>query len=145
MRGKELFGWRATKQIWFKERKVKTMKKTFYIVFGFLAFGLGALGVVLPILPTTPFLLIASFCFFRGSERINQWFVRTSIYKKYLESFIQDRTLTRKQKIGIPVVVSVMLLIPCILVNHLVMRIVLLIIIGLKWYYFIFKIKTRPE
>ncbi|MEG1148382.1 MAG: YbaN family protein [Niameybacter sp.] len=121
------------------------MKKTFYIVFGFLAFGLGALGVVLPILPTTPFLLIASFCFLRGSERINQWFVRTSIYKKYLESFIQDRTLTRKQKIGIPVVVSVMLLIPCILVNHLVMRIVLLIIIGLKWYYFIFKIKTRPE
>lgn len=119
------------------------MKKNFYIVLGLLAFGLGTLGVILPILPTTPFLLLASFCFLRGSSRINDWFIETSIYKKHLESFIKERTMTSKQKILIPACATVMMLIPCVLIDNLLMRMTILIIIVIKWYYFTFKIKTR--
>lgn len=121
------------------------MKKIIYIVLGLLAFGLGALGVILPILPTTPFLLLASFCFVRGSERINNWFIGTTIYKKHIETFINERSMTKKQKLIIPGFATVMILIPFILVDNLPMRMTILIVIIFKWYYFIFKVKTRTQ
>lgn len=75
------------------------LKKCLYITVGLIAFSLGAIGVVLPILPTTPFLLLASFCFAKGSDRFNNWFTNTKIYKNHLENFIQERAMTLKQKI----------------------------------------------
>lgn len=47
--------------------------KTLYLVFGFLFVAIGAVGVVLPLLPTTPFLILAAFCFSRGSEKWHRW------------------------------------------------------------------------
>ena len=70
------------------------VKKYFYITLGFIALGLGLVGVILPILPTTPFLLLTSFCFAKGSERFHVWFTNTNIYKKHLESFVRERAMT---------------------------------------------------
>ena len=59
------------------------IKKFIYISVGLISFALGAIGVVLPVLPTTPFLLLASFCFAKGSDRFNTWFINTKIYRKH--------------------------------------------------------------
>ncbi|MGL5675606.1 MAG: YbaN family protein [Cellulosilyticaceae bacterium] len=121
------------------------MKKKLYIVLGLIAFGLGAIGVILPILPTTPFLLLASCCFVRGSERVNEWFIHTGLYQKHLASFIENKQMTRKQKIMIPLVATLMILIPFGLVDNSMMRLFLIGIIVVKWYYFAFRIKTIPK
>lgn len=118
------------------------LKKYLYLTVGFIAFGLGALGVVLPVLPTTPFLLLASFCFARGSERFNNWFMGTSIYKKHLEAFVKRKEMTLKQKVIILGFAEAMISIPLILVDNNKMRIALIIIMLAKLYYFTFKIKT---
>ena len=51
------------------------IKKAFFVVLGCLSFGLGAVGAVLPILPTVPFLMLAAFCFAKSSEKLHNWFV----------------------------------------------------------------------
>lgn len=66
---------------------------------GAVCFGLGALGAVLPILPTTPFLLVAGFCFARSSERMNAWFRSTSLYRNVLEGYTSKRAMTVKAKL----------------------------------------------
>ena len=122
------------------------VKKYFYITLGFITLGLGLIGVMLPILPTTPFLLVTSFCFAKGSERFHTWFTNTNIYKKHLESFVKERAMTLKQKVVLLSFVNFMLAFPLILVDVLPMRITIIVLIIIKLYYFIFKVKTiTPE
>ena len=118
------------------------IKKYLYVLLGLLSLAMGSIGVVLPVIPTTPFLLLASFCFIRGSEKFDRWFKSTKIYKNHVESFIKEKSMTMKQKITILSLVSIMLSIPIILVDNLYMRIFLIALICIKFYYFIFKIKT---
>ncbi len=109
---------------------------------GFIALILGVIGIVLPVLPTTPFLLLASVCFMRGSGKLDRWFKETKIYKKHLQSFINHRSLTLKQKILILLFADTMIAFPLILTDSILMKIVLIMIILCKYYYFSFKIKT---
>lgn len=121
------------------------IKRYIYVTIGLISFGLGAIGVVLPILPTTPFLLLASFCFLRGSKKFDDWFRSTNIYKKHLESFINEKSMSMKQKITILVFMTFMLSIPIILIDNLHMRLFLIGLICLKFYYFMFKIETKKD
>ena len=118
------------------------IKKTLYIAIGLIAFGLGAIGVILPVLPTTPFLLLASFCFVRGSEKFDIWFRETKMYKKHLESFVNSRAMTLKQKICILLFADTMILTAMYFVDNLHARIAMTLVILVKLYYFTFKIKT---
>lgn len=121
---------------------MKRIKKFFYVTIGLIAFVLGAIGVVLPVLPTTPFLLLASVCFVKGSERFNNWFMNTKIYKKHLETFVKERSMTLKQKIVILAFADTMIAIPFFMVDNLMMIITLILVVLFKLYYFIFRIKT---
>lgn len=75
------------------------MKKTLYILLGLLSVGLGALGVVVPGLPTTPFLLLASWLFVRSSPRLQAWLLR-SWMGRYIRSYRRRGGMTRAQKAG---------------------------------------------
>jgi uncharacterized protein len=124
---------------------MKSIKKYIYITVGLISVVLGAIGVVFPILPTTPFLLLASYCFAKGSDRFNTWFIGTKLYKKHLESFVKERSMTLKEKICILAFADFMLAFPLILIDSLFMKGVIVLILC-KFYYFIFRIKTiAPE
>ncbi len=118
--------------------------KYIYIGLGFLCFGIGAVGVVVPLLPTTPFLLLASFCFAKGSERFNRWFKSTKLYKNNLESFEKNRSMTLKTKLCILIPVSCMLILAFLMMRNTYGRGFIVFLILFKYYYFIFKIRTIP-
>lgn len=119
------------------------MIKVIYIISGFIALGLGIIGIVFPVLPTTPFLLLASFCFVKGSHKFEIWFKSTKVYKKHLESFVKEKSMTLKQKIIILLFADCMIAIPLILLDTILLKIFLVFIIVYKYYYFIVKIKTK--
>lgn len=122
------------------------IKKSIYIIIGFLAFTLGTIGAFLPILPTTPFLLLASFCFARGSERFNIWFTNTSLYKKHLDTLVRERAMTLKQKVCLLAFADFMMAFPLIIIDNYKVKFILILLILFKFYYFIFRIKTiKPE
>ncbi|MGL4338258.1 MAG: YbaN family protein [Turicibacter sp.] len=120
-------------------------KKALYVLVGLVSMILGCIGVVLPVIPTTPFLLLASFCFVKGSSRFDKWFKETTLYKKHLDDFVKHRAMTRKQKIVILLFADCMMMIPFVMVDSLPMRISLLAVMAIKYYYFMCHIKTIPN
>lgn len=127
------------------EEKEISIKNILFLVLGLLFMGIGAIGVFLPILPTTPFLLLSSYFFMKGSEKFNKWYRNTKLYKKHLESFEKERAMTLKTKISILSFASIMLLFPLIMVDVLPMRIFIVLLYISKYYYFIFRIRTIKE
>lgn len=119
-----------------------SLAKWVYVVLGFIALGLGMIGIILPILPTTPFLLLTGFCFIKGSERFDKWFKGTKIYKSHLEKIEKNKSMTLKTKICILVTADLMLLFPLILSDSVHLKIFIIILMIFKFYYFIFRIKT---
>lgn len=122
------------------------VSQTLWAVGGFLCFALGMIGVVLPILPTTPFVLVAAFCFARSSTRLNSWFKGTKVYKQVLEGYVTKRSMTLRAKLAILVPVTVLLAIGFALMSRVpVGRIILAAVLIGHIVYFGFIVKTDKQ
>lgn len=126
-----------------KNKKRGQIMKIIYIIIGLIATGLGFIGAFLPGLPTVPFLLLASFCFAKGSRRFDRWFKSTKLYKNHLEDFEKNRSMSLKTKITLLLFSSAMMLFPIIRFSNPYIRGTLVLLEIFKYYYFIFKIKTK--
>lgn len=113
-----------------------------YCILGFITLGLGIIGIVLPIIPTVPFLLLTSFFFSKSSKRFNDWFTNSKIYKRYLEGFVKNKIMTLKSEIMLLAFVTSLLVLAMWKVNNIYMSICLTILIIFKYLYFIFCIET---
>ncbi|HRU38310.1 MAG TPA: YbaN family protein [Candidatus Goldiibacteriota bacterium] len=60
---------------------------------GMLCVGLGTLGILLPVLPTTPFLLLAAFLFARSSEKFHSWLLTNRMFGKYLKNYMEKKSI----------------------------------------------------
>ena len=107
----------------------------------FLCLGIGAVGAGLPILPTTPFLLVAAFCFARSSERLDGWFKNTKLY----EENNMKSGMTKRAKVRIMCSVTLLMSIGFIMMGLkgiVVGNIVLLIVWIFHMVYFTFGVRT---
>jgi hypothetical protein len=118
--------------------------KLVLIIFGFISLILSIIGIVMPILPTTPFLLLSAFCFFKGSKKLDQWFKNTALYKKHVDTFIEDKEMDLKSKISTILTLTILFSIGFFFAKNLiVVRIILAIIWIIHILYFTLFIKTK--
>ncbi|MBM7635514.1 YbaN family protein [Streptococcus saliviloxodontae] len=74
------------------------MKKIFLITVGFVSLFLGIIGIVVPLLPTTPFLLLAGSCFASSSQKFDRWLKQTKVYDFYVGDYLETRSIARSKK-----------------------------------------------
>ena len=124
------------------------IKKLIWLLIGCIGLGLGAVGAVVPLLPSFPFLMLAAFGFAKSSEKLHHWFIGTKLYKDNLESYVQGKGMTPAAKRRVMTTVTLLmgfgfvmmlmkaLYVPCI-------------ILGCVWVfhivYFLFGVKTLEE
>jgi uncharacterized membrane protein YbaN (DUF454 family) len=86
------------------------MKNALLVLIGFISLSLGVVGIFLPVLPTTPFVLLSAGCFMRGSNRLYRWLTGNRILGPYIDAWCRYRAVTKKSKIvSIAVLWAVML------------------------------------
>ena len=74
------------------------MTRFVWLLAGLAAVGIGAVGVVVPLLPTTPFLLVAAFAFARSSERLNNWLRQHGKFGALIDNWHRDGSIDRRTK-----------------------------------------------
>ncbi len=122
------------------------LKKAFFIALGCVSLALGTIGIVLPILPTVPFYLLTAFCFANSSERLHDWFIHTTVYKKYIGSYFRRRGMTKKAKRLLIGTVTAIMVPGFILMDKVpVGRAIMLVVWVGHIFYFGFKVQTITQ
>ena len=108
---------------------ISPFAKYFYLTSGFLLVAIGVIGIFLPLLPTTIFLILASFCFLKSSPKANDWLRNHKILGGYIDNYQNKTGLTRNSKIiNIVTLWTSISLSALLLTNELYIRIILLAI-----------------
>ena len=122
------------------------MKKVFFVALGCLSLALGVVGIVLPILPTVPFFLLTAFCFAKSSERLHSWFLGTTMYKKYIGSYMERKGMTVRAKLTLIGTVTALMAVGFMMMSRVPVG---RIIMGVVWLghivYFGFIVKTISQ
>lgn len=119
------------------------VKRILLLSIGFLSFGAGVIGIYVPLLPTTPLILLALFCFSKSSDRFHQWLVNTNVYKKYVKEFQETRAVSFASKIKILLFLYVSVGISIYFIDYRFIRLGLVGMLILQTYVLLFKVKTR--
>lgn len=123
------------------------MVKYIHLALGLVSLALGTVGSLIPALPTVPFLMLATFCFARSSEKLDRWFKNTKLYKDNLDDFVAGRGMTMKAKVRIMVTVTLLMSVGFIMMG-LKGIVTGCVVLGCVWVfhivYFLFGIKTIP-
>jgi uncharacterized membrane protein YbaN (DUF454 family) len=119
-----------------------TVSKLLFIAAGFVLLALGVAGIVLPVLPATPFLLGASFCFLKGSGRLYRWIMAHPFFGPRINR-IRTRGLTGREKIAIYLFACALIIPIIVLTRSLHLRIFLIALLLIKGIVFL-RMKTAP-
>jgi hypothetical protein len=110
---------------------VSSFRKGIFVVAGTISLGLGAIGVFLPVLPTTPFLLLSAAFYYKGSERMHRWLLNNKLFGNYIRNYKEGRGIALKAKaITLCLLWTTICYSAFFIVNIIALQIVLFVIAG---------------
>ena len=104
------------------------MKKYLLIIAGVISLSLGIMGMFLPVLPTTPFLLLSAGCFLRSSKKLYDWLLNHRRLGPYIKDFLVHKAISKRLKIVSVSTLWLTILISVMIVKIIAIRILLIII-----------------
>lgn len=105
------------------------MKRYLLIIAGSLALGLGVAGIFLPLLPTTPFLLLAASCYVNSSPKLYNWLLTRKHLGGYIRDFRENRAIPLRAKIvSVSLVWITLLYCAVFVVSHIALRILFILL-----------------
>ncbi|WP_274311969.1 YbaN family protein [Staphylococcus hyicus] len=119
--------------------------KYILLVVGITCTILGFVGVVVPLLPTTPFLLLAAICFAKSSERFKNWLIHTKVYREYVESFKNERGYTLIKKFKLLISLYIVIAFSIYMIDYTMIRVMLLIMVCFQTIFLFTFVKTLPN
>jgi uncharacterized membrane protein YbaN (DUF454 family) len=119
-------------------------RKWLYISAGLISLGVGAVGVFVPLLPTTPFLLLAAACFLRSSDRFYQWLMNHRIFGNYIRNYREHRAMSLPSKILVLTLLWITMSYAIFIVVKILAVQVLLLLIAIGVTVHIIVLKTLP-
>ncbi|MDF2820489.1 MAG: uncharacterized protein K0R15_930 [Clostridiales bacterium] len=122
----------------------KQIIKYSLILGGTISLGLGMIGIFIPVLPTTPFLLLAAFCYLRSSKKLYTWLVNHRIFGTYIYNYMTYKAVKKRVKIVAIIFLWVSLGFSIIVVDNSHLRI-LLCIIGISVSIHLLRLKTLVQ
>jgi len=75
------------------------LKRRLFVIAGTIALGIGVVGIIVPVLPTTPFLLLSAICYMRGSQRLYNALLCNRFIGSYVRNYLEGRGMSLKMKI----------------------------------------------
>lgn len=117
--------------------------KILFFVIGFISLIFGIVGIFLPVLPTTPFLLLSAYCFARSSDKMYNWLMTNRYFGKYLSDYRAGLGIPLRIKIYAISLLWITILISIYLIVKMYIIKILLFLIALTVTIHIIKIKTR--
>src|SRR6056297_4211834 len=102
------------------------------ILTGTAALFLGILGVFLPVLPTTPFLIVTAGCYANSSDKLHAKLIKSRIYNNTVEKFLKEKGMSLKAKLSITIPVGILLTVLFFLVEPLVLKIIIVVLFVVK-------------
>ena len=120
------------------------IKNLFLIILGFIFMGLGAVGIAIPVMPTTPFILLAAACFSASNRQILDWLQRNRIFGQYIENYRTRQGIKLSLKIASITFLWTGLIISMIIVRTMLVYIVL-VIVGICVTIHLLVIKTKKK
>ena len=121
------------------------IKKSLLITAGFTSLSMGLIGIFVPVLPTTPFLILSAACFLKSSDMLYKWLIHNKIFGKYINNYLKFKAISLKSKIvSIVLLWSVILCSIFFYINFFWIKI-LLLFIALSVTIHILKIRTLTK
>lgn len=106
----------------------KTIKKYMLFVLGSFSLALGFIGVFLPVLPTTPFLLLSVYCYLRSSEKLYQWLINNRILGAYIYNYMTYRAILISTKVYTIIILWLSLTASMIIISSWWIRLILILV-----------------
>ena len=92
---------------------------------GFFFLFLGAIGIILPLLPTTPFLLLASYFFIKSSKKLSNWLITHKLFGHYLDNYLKYKAVSNKTKFFAIIILWSSITASALIINHILIYIIL--------------------